>query len=83
MRTDRELGEMLGLHGAAGDEMVFEAGRLFQSMDSDGDRLIDVEEFTHYFNSNNQSTISDSDVEAKRPQADDATEELVPGDARP
>lgn len=49
IRKDRDLGHMLGLHGETDDERVFEAGRVFQSMDTDGDEEIDVDEFVNYF----------------------------------
>ncbi len=49
IRQDRDLGHMLGLHGETDDERVFEAGRMFQSMDTDGDEEIDFDEFVNYF----------------------------------
>ena len=39
-----DIGEVLGLHGS-GDEMAFEAGRIFSEMDTDGDHHIDIDEF--------------------------------------
>ena len=44
LRTHVDIGEVLGLHGS-GDEMAFEAGRIFSELDTDGDHHIDIDEF--------------------------------------
>ena len=59
IRKDVELGELLGLSGETDDDQVFDAGRLFQSMDTDGDQSIDVDEFVAFFG---QALSSEHDV---------------------
>ena len=48
LRTHEDIGEVLGLHGS-GDEMAFEAGRIFSEMDTDSDHHIDIDEFVQFF----------------------------------
>jgi Ca2+-binding EF-hand superfamily protein len=74
VRKDRGIGEMLGLRGATGEDMAFEAGRLFEAMDSDGDHHIDLKEFIGYLSGKDQRSIPGDDAEEVT---------LVPGDARP
>lgn len=74
VRKDRGIGEMLGLRGATGEDMAFEAGRLFEAMDSDGDHHIDLKEFIGYLSGKDQRSI---------PGDDEGEVTLVPGDARP
>ena len=49
LRRDPDVGELLGLHGHTGEDMLFEAGRVFQDMDADGNQEIDVDEFVGFF----------------------------------
>lgn len=62
IRRDPDLGELLGLHGHSGDEQVFEAGRVFQSMDTDGDHSIDVDEFVAFFGKALYTENTDADM---------------------
>lgn len=63
VRRDPEVGELLGLDGHTGDKQAFEAGRVFQSMDTDGDESIDVHEFVSYFGSEQDFKLTPDDVE--------------------
>ena len=94
LRSDADLGDLLGIGAWArtGEERVFEAGRLFQSMDADGDHSIDIDEFIGYFGGAPVASAPSNDVDIEacdaakgEPTATEASlvEELVPSGARP
>ena len=85
IRKDRDLGHLLGMHNGTDDERVFEAGRVFQSMDTDGDHSIDIDEFVSYFGTTMKTT--DVEVGGQDTHNDDeqneepCTESLMPDSA--
>ena len=49
LARDSSIGELLGLHALTGDELFFEAGVMFQDMDTDRGGDVDIDEFVAFF----------------------------------
>merc|ERR1712072_982377 len=56
LARDSSIGELLGLHALAGDELFFEAGVMFQDMDTDRGGDVDIDEFVAFFGKPNRPT---------------------------
>ena len=56
LSRDAGLGELLGLHALTADERFFEAGVMFQDMDTDRGGDIDIDEFVAFFGKPNRPT---------------------------
>ena len=69
LRRDPDLGELLGLHGHTREDMLFEAGRVFQDMDADGNQEIDVDEFVGFFGVSRPEQADEDLLPEQRAQA--------------